>query len=302
MANLSDISRTYDWMDELFRMSLGDYADITCAWFDGNFSLSLPEAQKQKHDIVLEGIHFSPGDRILDIGSGWGPILKAVKQKGGIPVGLTLSPAQYNHCVKQGFEVYLKDWKEIAPDEIGKVDGIVSIGAFEHFCAIPEYLSGKQASIYSRFFEFCQQLLPPGGRLYLQTMTWGSKGVPDYQKMHQKQQKHSDYWHLHLLEYFYPGSWLPSGLEQIATCAQPYFRLVRSSDGRKDYIFTMQEWGRSFRHMTPRKILKLFRLLPKLWSHHFRKQMEAFFNNSNRECFKRNIMGHQRMFFEKVGY
>src|SRR5947209_18404545 len=70
-------------MDEVIRVSFGENAEITCALYNGNFSKTLKQAQQDKHDYILDGIAFKPGARLLDIGCGWGPVLKAVKERGG---------------------------------------------------------------------------------------------------------------------------------------------------------------------------------------------------------------------------
>src|SRR5579884_3166543 len=76
MATREEIEETYDFMDEIFRVSFGEHADLTCAMYNGDFSKTLSQAQKDKHDYMLDGIGFKPGFRVLDIGCGFGPVLK----------------------------------------------------------------------------------------------------------------------------------------------------------------------------------------------------------------------------------
>ncbi len=151
MANKQDIEETYDYMDVIFRSTMGENGDITCALYNGDFSKSLEQAQKDKHVYILDAIRFKPGSRVLDIGCGWGPMLKAVTERGGHAVGLTLSTKQAEACTRSGFEVYLQDWNEITGTTFGTFDGIISVGAFEHFCSKEEYLAGKQDAIYEQF-------------------------------------------------------------------------------------------------------------------------------------------------------
>ncbi|HLI09180.1 MAG TPA: class I SAM-dependent methyltransferase [Ktedonobacteraceae bacterium] len=82
MANQQEIEETYDFMDEIFRVSFGEHADLTCAMFNGDFSKMLAQAQRDKHEYILQGIGFKPGFRVLDIGSGFGPMLKARSGEG----------------------------------------------------------------------------------------------------------------------------------------------------------------------------------------------------------------------------
>src|ERR1700730_637447 len=142
MATREQIEATYNYMDEVFRVSLGEHGDLTCALYDGDFSKTLEQAQKDKHDYILDAIHFKAGSRVLDIGCGWGPMLKAVTERGGHAIGLTLSTRQADTCKRGGLEAYVQEWKEISRATFGPFDGIVSVGAFEHFCSLEEYLAG----------------------------------------------------------------------------------------------------------------------------------------------------------------
>jgi cyclopropane-fatty-acyl-phospholipid synthase len=298
MATRKEIEATYDYMDAIFKDSIGENADITCAMFNGNFSLTLEEAQKAKHQYILNGINFKPGDKVLDIGCGWGPVLKAVKEAGGKGIGITLSTAQAKSCNNSGLQVNIMDWKKLTPDTFGKFDGIVSVGAFEHFCSLENLREQKQEEVYRNFFRVCANLLPKGGRLYLQTMMWG-KRVPSPEEANTKSTKLSEQWILGHLKEFYPGSWLPDGLTQIENCAEPYFKLISENNGKADYIQTMKEWGKRLEKFTFKKMFYSISLLPKyLFNKKFRIQITSLRYSCNRLCFEKQIMDHQRMVFE----
>ncbi len=300
MATQQDISRSYDWIDEVFRRGIGEHGDYTCAFYDGDYSKTLEQAQKDKHDYILRGISFKRGDRILDIGCGWGPIVKTVQDRGGKGVGLTLSGAQAQWCTKKGLDVRLQDYKTTDVKEIDTFDGVVSIGAFEHFCSKKEYENGKQDEVYAEFFKFCSDVLPRGGRLYLQTMTWG-KNVPDPKVFLQNHPEGSDEFHVGLALLFYPGSWPPSGLEQIKKCAEPYFTFTSTNNGRMDYIETLKQWGKRMNGLPSWAVsMAKIKLLPKyLFDKEFRKQLKFLEYGSQAEIFKRNVFSHERMIFEK---
>jgi len=303
MATASEIGLTYNWMDRLFRAAFGETADLTCAFYDGDFSKSLEQAQSDKHAWILGTLGFKRGDRVLDIGSGWGNMLKAVADRGGSALGITLSSAQVEACRQNGLDARLKDWKEVEPDEIGTFDHIVSLGAFEHFCSIDEFKSDRQDKIYDDFFRLCHALLPPGGGLYLQTMTWGSK-VPDPDRdMSLAAPEGSDEKIFGRLEVFYPGSFLPSGEEQIIECARPYFSLVSANNGRKDYIETLTQWTRTTRRYV-RNPLHWPLALPILTFHLFRdegflQRLLFIYHCDQQEVFVRGLFDHQRMFFRR---
>ena len=300
MASQKEISQTYDWIDEIFRKGIGAHGDYTCAFYNGDYSKTLEQAQKDKHTYILDGIHFKQGQRVLDIGCGWGPILQAVKERGGKGVGLTLSSAQAIWNTKSGLEVYLQDYKTADMKKFGPFDGIVSVGAFEHFCSVEEFEAGMQEEIYRQFFKICANTLQKGGRLYLQTMTWGSV-VPDPKIRFGKYSVHSDEFHIFLAFLFFPGSWTPSGLEQIKRCAEPYFNFISANNGRLDYIQTLKEWGKRMNGLPSVKMaIAKLKLLPKFLSDGaFRKQLKFIGYGSQAEMFKRSLLTHYRILFEK---
>ncbi len=299
MATQKQMDATYNYMDEICRLSLGENADITCALFDGDYSKTLEEAQKAKHDYVLNSIRFRDGERLLDVGCGWGPILKAAKDRGGHGVGVTLSEKQAESCRRSGLESYVKDWKDISRDTFDPFDGVVSIGAFEHFCSEEEYLAGQQEDIYDKFFRLCRELLPATGRLFLQTMTWG-RNAPPHKDISLNAKKGSNEHIVAVLEKFYPGSWLPAGEEQVVKAAKPYFKVIDVKDGRKDYIETTKRFDAIWK-LDARKIIPTLKLLPYfVRDKDFRYKLQSLWHGYNGECFKREVMDHRRIVFEKI--
>jgi hypothetical protein len=63
MADRDDLEFTYSLIDRIFRLSLGELADFSGAKYDGDFSLSLEDAQRRKHEYVAEQIGIGPGRR-----------------------------------------------------------------------------------------------------------------------------------------------------------------------------------------------------------------------------------------------
>ena len=83
MADRADLEFTYSLIDRIFRLSLGELADFSGAKYDGDFSLTLEQAQRRKHEYVAEQIGIAPGRRVLDLGCGWGPLLAFIRERGG---------------------------------------------------------------------------------------------------------------------------------------------------------------------------------------------------------------------------
>jgi cyclopropane-fatty-acyl-phospholipid synthase len=298
MATSQQMDATYNYMDEIFRLSLGETADITCALYNGDFSKTLEQAQRDKHDYILDAVLFRAGSRLLDIGCGWGPMLEAAKKRGGQGIGLTLSTKHAEACRRNGLEAYVQDWKDITVETFGKFDSVISLGAFEHFCSVEEYQAGKQDGIYDHFFRLCSELLPTGGKLYLQTVMWGKNALP-YEKYSLNASKDSNEHILAVLEKFYPGTWLPMGEEQLLRTSAPYFEVISMNNGRKDYVETSQQW-RVIWKFSWRKMVLAIKILPDLLrDKDFRYRLETLRRGYMGESLKREVMDHQRIVFQK---
>jgi cyclopropane-fatty-acyl-phospholipid synthase len=299
MADRRDLEFTYSLIDRIFRLSLGELADFSGAKYDGDFSLSLDEAQRRKHEYVAEQIGISPGRRVLDLGCGWGPLLDFVRRRGATGVGVTLSSAQAAACRRHGLDVHLQDARMVTPDDFGGFDAVASLGAFEHFCSPEDHDAGRQDEIYRDLFEHIASLLPDGGRLYLQTMVFGRQMIP-LDAIDIGAPRDSDEWYLALMARQFPGSILPSGQEQIVDTAGPHFRLVSSESGRLDYIETIRQWRARFAAPSARKTLLKLRLLPRwLTSADFRLAFTSGVS-ANSVCFERELLDHHRLVFEKL--
>jgi cyclopropane-fatty-acyl-phospholipid synthase len=151
-----------DLSNDFFALFLDPSLTYSCAYFDPP-DVSLEQAQRAKIDLALGKLDLRPGQRLLDIGCGWGSTLRrAVEQYGVTAAGLTLSRNQHELArarladLGARVEVRLQEWEEF--DE--PVDRVVSIGAFEHF----------REERYPAFFEKCHRLLPAGGRMLLHTI------------------------------------------------------------------------------------------------------------------------------------
>lgn len=136
----------------------------SCAYFPTGGE-TLEEAQQAKIDLSLRKLSLNPGQRLLDIGFGWGSVAFWALDKFGLDVmGLTLSQNQYTYAVEaagqeNGVRFLLEGWET----HEGEYDGIISIGAFEHF--------GRDN--YPAFFQKANELLVPEGRMLLHTITFG---------------------------------------------------------------------------------------------------------------------------------
>ncbi|MGK2864279.1 MAG: SAM-dependent methyltransferase [Chitinophagaceae bacterium] len=301
MANQRDLDFTYTTIDKIFRLSIGETGDFSGAKYDGNFSMSLEEAQREKHRFIADGLNIKKGTRVLDMACGWGPFLTYINsEREAISIGLTLSEGQATACKKNGLNVLIKDCRYIKPSDFGQFDAISCIGGMEHFCSIEEWQAGKQEEIYRNFFKTIYALLPSGGRFYMQTMVFSKNMIP-YEDINILAKKGSTSHVLALMIEEFPGSWLPFGPEMVIRNAEPLFKLVSKSSGRLDYIETISQWRKRFRKFNWKKYWLYSSLLPKvLTSKSFRKQVDIFRISPNRVCFEEESMDHFRLLFEKI--
>lgn len=301
MADKSDLDFTYTTIDKIFRLSMGETGDYSGAKFDGDFSMTLEEAQKAKHKFIADSLNITKGSKVLDMACGWGPFSHyIVKERGAESIGLTLSQGQAEACRKNGLNVQVKDCRYVKVDDFGTFDAITCIGGLEHFCSVEEWKAGKQEEVYRNFFNTLYELLPVGGRFYMQTMVFSKNMIP-FEELDLNAPKGSAAHVMALMVEQFPGSWLPYGPEMVIRNAEPKFKLISQSSGRLDYIETIGRWRKKFRKFNLKKYLLFASLIPKyIISKDFRNLVEIFSISPNKVCFEKEIMDHYRLVFEKV--
>ncbi len=301
MAGKNDLDFTYTTIDKIFRLSMGEMGDYSGAKYDGDFSMTLEEAQKAKHKFIADSLNISKGSKVLDMACGWGPFSNYItKERGATSIGLTLSQGQAAACRQNGLNVIVKDCRYVKPGDFGTFDAITCIGGLEHFCSVEEWQAGKQETVYREFFDHLYNLLPVGGRFYMQTMTF-SKNMLPFEEFDVNAPEGSPANVLALMVKQFPGSWLPYGPEMVIRNAEPKFKLISQSSGRLDYIETIGQWRKRFRKFNLKKHFLYASLIPKfLTSKEFRHQVAIFRVSPNRVCFEQEIMDHFRLVFERV--
>lgn len=154
------ISHHYDVSNDFYRLVLGPTMTYSCAVWDSP-DMTLDDAQSAKYELTCSKLDLQPGDRLLDVGCGWGGMaIHAARQRGAHVVGVTVSRRQSELASKRVaeagvsdlVEIRLQDYRDVAD---GPFDAISSIGMFEH-------VGLSQLSVY---FDRLFTLLRPGGRL-----------------------------------------------------------------------------------------------------------------------------------------
>ncbi len=209
----------YDVGNDLYSAMLDKRLTYTCGyWRDAK---NLDEAQEAKLDLICRKINLKQGQRILDIGSGWGSFIGFAAEKYGVSaVGTTVSKEQKELADKLyknlPVETRLQDYRDINE----KFDHVVSIGMFEH-------VGYKN---YRRFMKVVHDSLKDGG-LFLLHSIGSNRSV-----------RAGDSW---FQKYIFPNSMLPSA-KQISRSIEGLFVMEDWHNFGNDYDKTLMSWYNNF--------------------------------------------------------
>ncbi|BAZ21947.1 cyclopropane-fatty-acyl-phospholipid synthase [Kalymmatonema gypsitolerans NIES-4073] len=229
-ASSTAIQHHYDVSNEFYRYWLDESQTYSCAlWSDDGEQDSLELAQQRKIDYMVAQARANGVKRVLDIGCGWGAVLRRLVDIHQVEhaVGLTLSAAQAEHIVSLNhprIEVHQHSWLEHSP--VAPYDAIISIGAFEHFARI-ELTDSERIEAYRDFFLHCHKWLKPNGWMTLQTISYGNM----------RREEASQFMNTDI----FPESDLPR-LAEIAQSTEGIFEVVMLRNDRKHYARTCEEW------------------------------------------------------------
>jgi cyclopropane-fatty-acyl-phospholipid synthase len=167
----------YDVSDAFFELFLGESMTYSCAIFADPASdhEQLDDAQRRKLELVCTKLALQPGERVLDVGCGWGSFpVHAAAQHGVHVVGITLSEPQARRAregaaaagVSDRVEIRVADWREVHGEQF---DAIASIGMVEH-------VGARNIDDYAQRLA---RLLAPGGRLLNHGIARLRQGEPE---------------------------------------------------------------------------------------------------------------------------
>lgn len=244
-ATLQAIQRHYDVGNEFYRLWLDDSMNYSGAmWAPGD---SLESAQLRKVDHHIAAAHAAKAERVLDVGCGWGAVLRRLVERAGVrqAVGLTLSQAQADWIASQQLprvEVRVENWLDHVPAQ--PYDAIISIGAFEHFARV-EDSDEKRIEGYRAFFRSCRSWLRPGGRMSLQTFAYGN--------LRSREAAHLSAGTRFLAREIFPET-DPPRLSDIAVAIDGEFEIEQLRNDRKDYARTCMAWLKRLRAVRPQAV------------------------------------------------
>jgi cyclopropane-fatty-acyl-phospholipid synthase len=232
-----NIHAHYDLGNAFYRLWLDDSMSYSSAWFGSDRNGSLREAQQAKLQRALAECGVQPGDRLLEIGCGWGTLARAAASACGAQVtGVTLSTEQLawaqqavaSDGLTERVDLRLQDYRDIAD---APFDAIVSIEMFE--AVGREYWPG--------FFATVRDKLKPGGRACIQSIT-----IRD--DLFERYVAGTDF----IQQYIFPGGLLPSPSEFRKAARAAGLEVVDELAFGADYAETLVRWRERFLAEEPR--------------------------------------------------
>ncbi|MEQ7847666.1 class I SAM-dependent methyltransferase [Nocardioides kribbensis] len=217
------ISHHYDVSNAFYRHVLGPSMAYTCAVYP-DADASLEEAQAEKFDLVCRKLDLRPGQRLLDVGCGWGGMVRhAAREYGVKALGVTLSREQASWAKeaidRDGLgdlaEVRHSDYREVLETDF---DAVSSIGLLEHV----------GVRNYPAYFSFLRERLRPEGRLLNHCITRHDNAVTETGAF--------------IDRYVFPDGELTGSGTIIATAQDAGLEVVHEENLRRHYAMTLRDW------------------------------------------------------------
>ena len=250
-----NVAHHYDISEKFYDLFLDEKRQYSCAYFKSEDN-TLEEAQNNKIDHIIKKLNIKSGQKILEVGCGWGGMaFEIARQKGCEVKGISLSKNQINYCKKKAKELNLDnqvsfelaDYREVE----GEYDRIYSVGMFEHV--------GKK--FYNVFFKSINKLLKNDGLFLLHTIGVVDKPSPPNKFIN---------------KYIFPGGVCPS-LSQIVKPIEKTGLIVADTETLiRHYDKTLLSWLNRF--MAKKDLVKdMFdEKFVKMWSFYLASCAAAF--------------------------
>jgi cyclopropane-fatty-acyl-phospholipid synthase len=226
-----NIHAHYDIGNPFYRLWLDETMNYSSALFEGDFTRPMAQAQQAKVRRALRECDVRPGQRVLEVGCGWGALAECAASEFGAQVtGVTLSAEQLEYGrarlaaagLAERAELRLQDYRDIADEPF---DAVVSIEMFE--AVGREYWSG--------WFQTLAAKLKPGGRACIQTIT-----IRD--DLFERYVRSTDF----IQQYIFPGGLLPSPSAFRAEAAKAGLEVTNELAFGTDYAETLRRWRSQF--------------------------------------------------------
>ncbi len=241
--------RHYDIGNDLYAAMLGRRLVYSCGYWRG--AADLDAAQVAKLDLCCRKLGLRPGMRLLDIGCGWGELLKFAAERYGVSgVGVTVSREQAAFATRLSdglpVEVRVQDYREL--DE--RFDRIVSVGMFEHV----------GVKNYEAYFDVARRCLADDGLFLLHTIGGNASRT------------HTDPW---IGKYIFPNSMLPSAA-QVTRALEGRFVIEDWHNFGADYDRTLQAWRDNVEAAWPSLPERYDERFRRMWRYYLAGSMASF--------------------------
>jgi cyclopropane-fatty-acyl-phospholipid synthase len=229
-----NIHAHYDIGNPFYRLWLDETMNYSSALFEGDTTRPMAEAQRAKVQRALREVRLQPGQRLLEIGCGWGALAECAAGDFGARVtGVTLSDEQLafgrERMQRQGLadrvDLRLQDYREIASTDPEPFDAIASIEMFEAV--------GRE--YWDDYFRTLRRTLKPGGLACIQTITIRDDLFDRYVRS-------TDF----IQQYIFPGGLLPSAEAFRAEAAKAGLTVENELAFGEDYAETLRRWRADF--------------------------------------------------------
>jgi cyclopropane-fatty-acyl-phospholipid synthase len=269
MASKSDIEHHYDVDNDFFALFLDKkYRVYSCGvWKRAE---DLQQAQEDKLDRLCRYANVSDGSNVIDVGCGWGGLMKRINEK--YPKahvhGLTLSTQQFeyvNSTRNQQLSVDLCSWRDYLPP-VQKFDSIISIGAFEHFASFEDHAASRQRDVYRSFFDWCLSVSTTDAQIGLQSIVM-NRAPNSISELRDSR---------YLLDKVFPGSASPS-ISDIQAAIIDKYEISAVHRIGLDYARTLNEWNKNL-VLNKEKILERY-------GHELFDHYRTYFDSAQR-CFE----------------
>jgi cyclopropane-fatty-acyl-phospholipid synthase len=221
----ANVAHHYDIGNDLYRLFLDTDMQYSCAWWPRP-DMTLEEAQEAKKAHIAAKLALAPGQRVLDIGCGWGGMAITLAKLEKVKVlGITLSEEQLALARQRAADAgvadrvtfELIDYRDLAAREAGRFDRIVSVGMFEHV----------GAANFDTFFRACANLMTADGVMLLHTIgRFGKPGATD----------------AFTRKYIFPGGYIPALSETLAASEKSRLIATDIETLRLHYALTLRQW------------------------------------------------------------
>lgn len=226
--NHDAISFHYDVSNDFYALWLDERMVYSCAYYE-TANQSLEQAQRNKLDLICRKLRLKSGERLLDIGCGWGALICWAAEHYGVRAhGITLSQKQFEHAsrlirqrgLEQSVSVELMDYRDLQGEAL--YDKLVSVGMFEHVGLknLPKY------------FAIAQRLLKPGGLFLNHGITsdeggWKKSAATEF-----------------INRYVFPDGQLETIGTVLRIMEDAGFEIHDVESLRQHYALTLREWVR----------------------------------------------------------